>query len=818
MKRYLLLSILFCFGNIESFSSLDQARLYAATIPEYPVSDSDNLETPDFTTLYNSLQPSWWRRLAHSIGITKKSYWNPASVLPLLKKVHKNYESIKKPEDKHITVNPKTKLIVVGGLHGAFHSALKILTDLQQKDLISNTLLLKPNTYFIIIGNAIDYSAYSLETIALLLALMDKNPEQVIYLAGFHELKKAWHDYGLKKEITQRVPGDEQNITTAIDSLVSVLPQRLWVTLLPSKEQLLFASQAPENNYQVLVTGDEALKNYANERGLYKKISSMEQITWHVVSSPVKLYRLRYRFFYDAYADIQLNETLLKSTIALYYTTGPVPFTHGNTYSLASGNLLIRGLDVPAITPPRGTLTIDQLRQKIETLIEQVHILSEQVTIIRKQIPPTKVPPLVMTPIDLLTRLASEDVTHEELQEAVNQVELLYNALTKEVDSLIRNAEKQGLTTEVPEPPTKADNVIVLGSSLDVSKSAKGLGIPFRSGMALKVNKLNQEGGIHGKRVQIIFLDDGYLPFVARQNVETLLHKYHTPYILSPVGSPTLLASIDLIKNKKILVLFPQSGSPVFRDPNLTHIINMRASFFDEGRVLTNYVLQNFFPKNFVFFYQNDEFGISTLKGGRQALKDADVAPATEISYLANTTYFKGAAQKIRQANPDAIAFFAIGPAVLQLIRDLGVEFLANKVLYAVSSVGDVATMKVLKDRGLQIIVGQVVPDPETSELEIVQEYQNELKKQGLTPTVFSLESYINASVTFDVMKNINEPITMQKIVDYFEAMKNYTFKGISLNFNPKTRSLARYLWINSGEGPWIEKNLDQPGASDESA
>lgn len=213
-------------------------------------------------------------------------------------------------------------------------------------------------------------------------------------------------------------------------------------------------------------------------------------------------------------------------------------------------------------------------------------------------------------------------------------------------------------------------------------------------------------------------------------------------------------------------------------------------------------------PKNFVFFYQDDEFGISILKGAKAALKAAQVHPATKVSYLANTTYFKGAAQKIKDANPDAIGFFATGPATLQLIRDLGVEFLANKVLYAVSSVGDDTTVKVLKDKGLNIILGQLVPNPKTSQLPIMKEYREELKKQGLKKNLFSLETYITTSITFDLMSKISEPITMQKMIDQIEKTKDYAFKGLTLTFNPDTRSLANYMWINTGEGPWIEKKI----------
>ena len=238
--------------------------------------------------------------------------------------------------------------------------------------------------------------------------------------------------------------------------------------------------------------------------------------------------------------------------------------------------------------------------------------------------------------------------------------------------------------------------------------------------------------------------------------------------------------------------------------------MNFRASFEDEGKQLTEYILKTYFPKNFVFFYQDDAFGMSILKGAREALKQAKMPPGVEVSYLANTTYFKEAAQKIRNANPDAIGFFATGPATIQLIRDIGVEFFANKNLYAVSSVGDEATIRVLKDKGLNVILGHVVPNPETSMLPIVKEYREQIKKQGQKENVFSLEAYITTSITFDLMSKLSWPITMEKLIRQVEQSRGYEFKGLTLTFNPQTRSLANYLWIDAGDEQWIKREISK--------
>lgn len=808
MKRFFL--IVFFIMNCLGFKTISDAEQYAGQLPEFPESTVESFEKADYHMLYHRLQPTWWQRALQALHLTSAPLWQPADIAPLLEQA----SMLTFPHELNLTVAPGTKIITFGSLFGAFHSLTRGLSDLKLQGMMSDEFILQGDTYLIFLGNAIDFSPYSLETLTLILTLLTKNKGQVIYLAGPHELKKMWHAYGLKKEIDQRLGWQAAPITEQLDNFFAMLPYQIRINkdVLWATEEPRVAEEEEKNLFQALITGDAAIRSYRGSEGLFKERVSPSQIIWRIVSSPVMLYRKKYRFFYDAYALVIVQPSLDESTISLRYSTGTVPFVEGSLFNLADGTLLKRGILKPAITTvepmPRS---LEQVHQEILTLGSLVKDHAEQLAVIKKQLPAFDSRSVPAAQSNLLSALKTgASLSQEQLQQAAFEIEQLYNELSESIETLVTQAQKKGVDTAVPHKHIQDESTIVLGSSMDVSKSVKGLGIPFRSGVALKVNKKNREGGINGKRVQIYFLDDGYISAVARQNIETILKEYNTPFILAPVGSPTLLAYLDLIKDGKILVLFPQSGSPTFRDPKLKHIVHLRASFNDEGRLLTNYVLKTYMPKNFVFFYQNDEFGISILNGAKNALKKAGVPPATEVSYLANTTYFKDAAEKIRQANPDAIGFFATGPATLQLIRDLGVEFLANKILYAVSSVGDTATVKILKDRGLNMIIGQVVPDPETSMLPIVKEYREELKKQGLKPNVFSLESYITSSIAFRAMKRVKGPLTMANLIDQFEKMKNFDYKGILLNFNPKTRALTSQYWINTGDGPWLEQQVGE--------
>ena len=70
------------------------------------------------------------------------------------------------------------------------------------------------------------------------------------------------------------------------------------------------------------------------------------------------------------------------------------------------------------------------------------------------------------------------------------------------------------------------------------------------------------------------------------------------------------------------------------------------------------------------------------------------------------------------------------------------------------------------------------------------------MKEKALPSNPFSLEGYITASIFIDILKKIQGDITIDKIINQIEKIKDYNFKGFPLNFDQKTRELAKKIWI----------------------
>ena len=214
-------------------------------------------------------------------------------------------------------------------------------------------------------------------------------------------------------------------------------------------------------------------------------------------------------------------------------------------------------------------------------------------------------------------------------------------------------------------------NKIVVGCTLDLSKSSSALGEQIREGLNLGIIEQNSGGGIKNRPVHFITLDDEYTPHLARKNIFNFLNVYHTDLILSPLGTPTTEAFLPLIQEKKILVLFPYTGASIFRNPALPYIAHFTTSYANEAQALISYLVESLYIKRIVLFYQNDSYGLSALEGARKKLKQLEIDEWLETPYQRNNPNIDEAARKIIEFNPAAILFFSTNSPSISLIPSI---------------------------------------------------------------------------------------------------------------------------------------------------
>lgn len=749
--------------QLEAFNTLSQAQEYARLNPEYPSFKGTNIFQPDYSQFYTEKTPSIFTRFLERVNL-KAFLWSPLTFKNILQEVVKAREERGYYGDYIFTYTPQpqTEFILIGPLLGAFHSLVRNLIELHKQGFITPDLhVIKPQCYIIFNGDLFNYTPYGLETFTLVLALMKKNPDHVVYIQGSSEKESTWKNSTLKSQLkiqAQQFSHEKIPFNRLITRFFNTLPLGFYLNGLDSPQDVLrisyfsfetspFNEIACQNSLtsinitphvcklssnkhertvplRAFIKGENRLISYKQNLGLTLLESELGATTWSVFSGPNKVYREYFSFFYDAFSVVKTDRTLSDATITLYHqdVQDLIGFKKAMTYNLVTGQMLLQ-------------------------------------------------------PVSTESPFAS--------------------LFTKDAKAVIEKAPRI----------EHIEGKIELGSTMDLSKGIQTLGKAIQAGISALVNRVNQSGGIDGKLYQVTIVDDQYNPALARSHIERFV-KNGINLILCPVGTPTVTASLDLIKNKKVFVLFPNTGTPLLRKPDLTNVVHFRSSYTNEAKALTYHALRRLASKRFALFYQNDSYGRAALEGAVEVLKKEGIKDWIEASYLANTLQVEPAIDAIKTSTPDTIMLFSTTGVTIELIRQLGSELLASKKVLAISPLGGLTFKQFVKSIGLPVTFSQVMPNPATSTLQIVQEYRQEIVKQALAPDTYSLEGYIAASLTANYLRQIQGPITFNALLKLIENTKNHKFKGLTLNFDPQTRELAHFLWIEQPNGEWIEQNL----------
>lgn len=386
----------------------------------------------------------------------------------------------------------------------------------------------------------------------------------------------------------------------------------------------------------------------------------------------------------------------------------------------------------------------------------------------------------------------------------------LYNHNNTKEEPFVKHETKSivtGMTVNSKDPILyNKKNDLIIGSTSSLEQGVVVMGQYTKQGLDMCVNQQNIKGGINGHHIRSIIYNDDYTPYLAHMNIQRLISQDHTNIIMLPIGSPTLESYIDYVQTNSILVLFPITGGPQFRKPDLKGIVHFRASYADEIRALIHHMYTEYGARKFAFFYQNDAYGKEPLNAAHEALEKRGIKNWIDIPYSRVSSNFKEQAEKIMLEQPDAIGLLSTTNPTEELIRQVGIDVLANKKLFGVSFLNEESFGQFLKLHGLHILFASAVPNPKTSPLEIVKEYRELMDRNTLNYDVFSLEAYIAATIFIDVASQIKGPLNKDTIRAHLEALHNYQLKGLTLTFNANQRSLAQALWIQTTDNSeWIK-------------
>ena len=203
--------------------------------------------------------------------------------------------------------------------------------------------------------------------------------------------------------------------------------------------------------------------------------------------------------------------------------------------------------------------------------------------------------------------------------------------------------------------PGVGDDRILFGQSAAFSGPAEALGQGMRLGLRAAFEERNRAGGVHGRRLELVSLDDGYEPERAIGNTRRLIEEERVFALVGAVGTPTSNAAEPIASAAGVPYIGPFTGAEFLRSRSRPMVLNVRASYFQETEEMVERLTSDLGMSRIGILYQDDSYGLAGYKGLTRALKRRKLEVAGVGAYRRNTTAVKAAVLDLVHSGPEAV-------------------------------------------------------------------------------------------------------------------------------------------------------------------
>jgi len=344
---------------------------------------------------------------------------------------------------------------------------------------------------------------------------------------------------------------------------------------------------------------------------------------------------------------------------------------------------------------------------------------------------------------------------------------------------LVLSAAAQGSPQAVK--PGGNTDLIVLGQSAPLDDPGDDQGRDFKLGAEAYFDAINQSGGVNGRKIKLVSIDDGGAIDRAKANTQKLIGEENVLALFGYVGVPTVNAILPIVEKQKVPLIGAASGDQALRDPGSRYVFNIRASYNDEAdRMITQ--LTNSGVNKIALFYQNDAYGRAGLAAVDRAMRERKLGIVIFGSVDRNSTKVGSAAQTIAKSGAQAVIIAASATTSAAFIKEM--KKLGAPVRFCtLSSVGSRSLATLLGDEGRGVEITQVVPFPFSGNDPLLREYLGRIGGQGKAG-FSSLEGYIAAKVFTEALKKAGKAPSRESLIDALDKLGSFDLGGYRMTYN----------------------------------
>jgi len=331
---------------------------------------------------------------------------------------------------------------------------------------------------------------------------------------------------------------------------------------------------------------------------------------------------------------------------------------------------------------------------------------------------------------------------------------------------------------------------------------------------AAYIKMINDQGGVNGRKINLIQYDDAYSPPKAVEQVRKLVESDEVLLTFQVLGTPSNAAVQKYLNSKKVPQLFAATGASKFTDPkNFPWTMGFNPNYFVEGRIYGQYILKEHPNAKIGILYQNDDLGKDYLNGIKAGLGDkAAKMVVAEASYEVSDPTIDSQILKIKDAGADLFFSATTPKQAAQAIKKIAE--LAWKPVH-ILDINATSVGAVMKPAGLEASKGVISVnygkdplDPTWKDDAGMKKYFEFMAKyypDGDKDSSFNSYGYMTTELLIHVLKACGDNLTRENVLKQATHLKNVQLDlllpGISVSTTPDDYRVNKQLQMMKFNG-----------------
>lgn len=341
--------------------------------------------------------------------------------------------------------------------------------------------------------------------------------------------------------------------------------------------------------------------------------------------------------------------------------------------------------------------------------------------------------------------------------------------------------------------PTPGRGEILIGRTTALSGGMAPFLAPIHQGQDAAIADLNAQGGIGGRKVRFVTLDDGFDPQRAVANARTLGDKEGVLALFGVAGTSQVIGMLPYLSEAKLPLISVYTGSPAVRTQASPYLFTTRASYADElVKIVRNLVAVQ--SARIGVAYENNDFGKLLLPLVEKVIKAEGAALAGAESLEPSGKGADEAARKLSEVKPQAVLLIAAGPPVVAFVRanraHLGVP------VYTLSLGAGSAVLQALGEDARGLAVARTGPSPTKPTLQLTRDFQASMKRHDHPADYDRYTGYMDARVLVEALRAAGPNVTRASLVQAMQGLGTLDLGGYVYQFSPQNRHGSSFVDI----------------------